>query len=436
MIVWIFVALFAAAVNYVCTAVNFSFARMRKKYIEDNDELDAEKVEKVAPYYQKTSVVLAGTQIGYLFCSSIFALSLYQSVRHMVLFWEETNFFSAVLVYAGVSAYIVIALMLYWIFTILVPGSISLVRPLSMLSSYTWFINLSGRLWKPFIFIGLFAVKKILDMKGIPCRDEVNFTYTEDEIRCIVEESHRGGRLNTLENTLIKNSFDFFDLDVRDVMIPRNDMVVLDFNDDMDVMRRNISKTHHTCYPVCMEDKDHILGFIHVKDFLESLLRGEYNIKRIMREILTVPEVMPAPALLQMMKNKRTYLAVVVDEYGGTSGLVTLEDLMEELAGEIPQNESNAPAEILRVNDHVYEFDGTVILEDVSERLQMEFDDEERNNTIGGLIFSKLERIPQVGDHVSFGGWKFTVLKMYGFRIMRVKAEMDRKEETEPDSHE
>jgi len=98
-----------------------------------------------------------------------------------------------------------------------------------------------------------------------------------------------------------------------------------------------------------MEDKDHILGFIHVKDFLESLLRGEYNIKRIMREILTVPEVMPAPALLQMMKNKRTYLAVVVDEYGGTSGLVTLEDLMEELAGEIPQNESNAPAESLTV---------------------------------------------------------------------------------------
>lgn len=287
-----------------------------------------------------------------------------------------------------------------------------------------------------FHFHRLVRGKKILDMKGIPCRDEVNFTYTEDEIRCIVEESHRGGRLNTLENTLIKNSFDFFDLDVRDVMIPRNDMVVLDFNDDMDVMRRNISKTHHTCYPVCMEDKDHILGFIHVKDFLESLLRGEYNIKRIMREILTVPEVMPAPALLQMMKNKRTYLAVVVDEYGGTSGLVTLEDLMEELAGEIPQNESNAPAEILRVNDHVYEFDGTVILEDVSERLQMEFDDEERNNTIGGLIFSKLERIPQVGDHISFGGWKFTVLKMYGFRIMRVKAEMDRKEETEPDSHE
>ena len=93
MIVWIFVALFSAAVNYVCTAVNFSFARMRKKYIEDNDELDAEKVEKVAPYYQKTSVVLAGTQIGYLFCSSIFALSYTRVSVTLVLFWEETKFF-------------------------------------------------------------------------------------------------------------------------------------------------------------------------------------------------------------------------------------------------------------------------------------------------------------------------------------------------------
>ncbi|WP_337404277.1 transporter associated domain-containing protein [Dialister invisus] len=137
----------------------------------------------------------------------------------------------------------------------------------------------------------------------------------------------------------------------------------------------------------------------------------------------------------------RIYVGKTVLERCGSGGMVSFAFLRFTAwkDGEnffMSQYESNAPAEILRVNDHVYEFDGTVILEDVSERLQMEFDDEERNNTIGGLIFSKLERIPQVGDHISFGGWKFTVLKMYGFRIMRVKAEMDRKEETEPDSHE
>lgn len=430
-------ALLSGTVNYICTAVNFSFARMRKKYIEDNDELETEQVKKVAPYYRRTSAVLAGTQIGHILCGGLFAVSLYQISRHMLIVLEETfGILPIGLVSGGIAAGVIASLMLYWIFTVLVPGSISLVKPLAMLYSHTWFINVSQTLWKPFISMGLWAVKKILDMKGIPFRDEVNFTYTEDEIRCIVEESHRSGRLTALENTLIKNSFDFFDLDARDVMIPRNNMVVLDFNDDMEVMRRNISKAHHTCYPVCMEDKDHVLGFIHVKDFLESLLRGEYNIKRIMREILTVPEVMPAPALLQMMKNKRTYLAVVVDEYGGTSGLVTLEDLMEELAGEIPQTEDAAPAEILMVNDRIYEFDGTVILEDVSERLQMEFDDEERNNTIGGLIFSKLERIPAAGDHISFGGWKFTVLKMYGFRVVRIRAELETEEGTENNSDE
>ena len=416
-------AVVSGVVNYMCTSVNFSFARMRKKYIEDNDELDPEQLKRVAPFYQETSVVLASTQLGHIICAGVFGISVYHVVRHVQSFMiEQSVSVSDFLMGTGIALFVILSIMLYWIFSILLPGSVALVKPLPMLSSHVGFIGILKKAFKPFTMIGLSLVKKVFEAMDMPFRDEVNFTYTEDEIRCIVEESHRSGRLTALENTLIKNSFDFFDLDVRDVMIPRNDMVVLDFNDDMATMRRIISKAHHTCYPVCMEDKDNMLGFIHVKDFLESLLRGEYNIKRIMREILTVPEVMPAPALLQLMKNRRIYLAVVVDEYGGTSGLVTLEDLMEELAGEIPQDEDETPAEILRLNDHTYEFDGTVILQGVSERLGMDLE-EERNNTIGGFIFSRLERIPKVNDHISFGGWIFTVLKMDGFRIVRVKAE-------------
>ena len=210
---------------------------------------------------------------------------------------------------------------------------------------------------------------------------------------------------------------------VRDVMVPRSDMVVLNYEDEIDEMRRTISKAHHTCYPVCMDDKDHILGFIHVKDFLESLLHGEFNVKRIMRDILTVPETMPAPTLLQLMKNTRTYLAVVVDEYGSTSGLATLEDLIEELVGEIPQGADQAPYEIIRKGEGVYEFDGTVILEDVSDRLEIDLAEEDKNATIGGFVFSRLERIPKVGDSIEFGGWRFTVLRVAGFRIVRLKAE-------------
>lgn len=409
--------------------VNFSFARMRKKYIEDNDEQDPALIEKVAPFYQRTSQIIGGTQVSFVLCSAVLGISLLALVSHSLVLselllgwelWAEWKWG----VYAFLALLVMGILLAYWVGTILLPGAHALVDPLPILASHTWVIRLNRHLYRLFVEAGLFVTRRIFRLRGIPFRNEVNFTYTEDEIRCIVEESHRSGRLNALENTLIKNSFDFFDLMARDVMIPRNEIVVFHFDEDLsEAMRRVLPKSHHTCYPVCIEDRDQIIGFIHVKDLLQGCLSGQLSLKKINREILTVPEVMPAPALLQLMKNRRIYLAVVVDEYGGTSGLVTLNDLVEELIGEIPQPAENVPYEIVRQKDGTYEFDGTVILEDVSDRLEIDLAGENKSATIAGFVFSNLERIPKVGDHVDFSGWRFTVLRLSGFRIVRVKAE-------------
>lgn len=409
--------------------VNFSFARMRKKYIEDNDEQDPALIEKVAPFYQRTSQIIGGTQVSFVLCSAVLGISLLALVSHslvlseLLLGWEPWAEWKWG-VYAFLALLVMGLLLAYWVGTILLPGAHALVDPLPILASHTWVIRLNRHLYRLFVEAGLFVTRRIFHLRGIPFRNEVNFTYTEDEIRCIVEESHRSGRLNALENTLIKNSFDFFDLMARDVMIPRNEIVVFHFDEDLsEAMRRVLPKSHHTCYPVCIEDRDQIIGFIHVKDLLQGCLSGQLSLKKINREILTVPEVMPAPALLQLMKNRRIYLAVVVDEYGGTSGLVTLNDLVEELIGEIPQPAENVPYEIVRQKDGTYEFDGTVILEDVSDRLEIDLAGENKSATIAGFVFSNLERIPKVGDHVDFSGWRFTVLRLSGFRIVRVKAE-------------
>lgn len=409
--------------------VNFSFARMRKKYIEDNDEQDPALIEKVAPFYQRTSQIIGGTQVSFVLCSAVLGISLLALVSHSLVLselllgwelWAEWKWG----VYAFLALLVMGLLLAYWVGTILLPGAHALVDPLPILASHTWVIRLNRHLYRLFVEAGLFVTRRIFRLRGIPFRNEVNFTYTEDEIRCIVEESHRSGRLNALENTLIKNSFDFFDLMARDVMIPRNEIVVFHFDEDLsEAMRRVLPKSHHTCYPVCIEDRDQIIGFIHVKDLLQGCLSGQLSLKKINREILTVPEVMPAPALLQLMKNRRIYLAVVVDEYGGTSGLVTLNDFVEELIGEIPQLAENVPYEIVRQKDGTYEFDGTVILEDVSDRLEIDLAGENKSATIAGFVFSNLERIPKVGDHVDFSGWRFTVLRLSGFRIVRVKAE-------------
>lgn len=409
--------------------VNFSFARMRKKYIEDNDEQDPLLIEKVAPFYRRTSQIIGGTQVSFVLCSAVLGISLLALGSHSLILlesllgwelWAEWKWG----VYVLIALLVMGLLLAYWVGTILLPGAHALVDPLPILASHTWVIRLNRHLYRLFVEAGLFVTRRIFRLRGIPFRNEVNFTYTEDEIRCIVEESHRSGRLNALENTLIKNSFDFFDLMARDVMIPRNEIVVFHFDEDLsEAMRRVLPKSHHTCYPVCIEDRDQIIGFIHVKDLLQGCLSGQLSLKKINREILTVPEVMPAPALLQLMKNRRIYLAVVVDEYGGTSGLVTLNDLVEELIGEIPQPAENVPYEIVRQKDGTYEFDGTVILEDVSDRLEIDLAGENKSATIAGFVFSNLERIPKVGDYVDFSGWRFTVLRLSGFRIVRVKAE-------------
>lgn len=397
---------------------------MRKKYIEDNDGEDPALIAKVAPHYRRTSQIISGTQVSFVISSALLGISIWGVGSHLsdlLLLLLPADW--AWLQYILIALMTLLLVMVYWLGTILIPAAKSLAFPLQVLASHTWVISWNRHLYRLPVQIGLWCAKKFLARLKIPFVNEVNFTYTEDEIRCIVEESHRSGRLSALENTLIKNAFDFFDLLARDVMIPRNVMAVLDFSDDVETMCKIISKTRHSRYPVIVEDKDQVLGFIQVKDLMESCLLGSKSVKQILREVLTVPEVMPAPSLLQLMKNRRIYLAVVVDEYGSTSGLVTLEDLVEELMGEIPQETDNVPYEIVRQKDGTYEFDGTVILEDVSDRLQIDLGDENANATIAGFVFSHLERVPKAGDKIEFAGWKFTVLRVSGFRIVRVKAE-------------
>lgn len=406
----------------VCMAARFSFARMRKKYIEDMNEENAQMVSRVIRLYDYPSFILGVCQVSFVLLLMAYSfcvmeileeiLALLASLGVSAAFWEEA---------AAGAVTVILAAMIYWIFSVQIPASRGLVHPLEELAGHVGFLHTAGKLLRPLVRFGTFVSGRLLRLQGIPVTNEVEFTYSEDEIREFVAESHRGGKISALETLLIKNSFDFFDLVTQEIMVPRGDMVVLDYDDDMDTLRKCISKAKHTCYPLCMEDKDHIIGYIHVKDFLESYVRGDKNVKNIIRDILIVPEVMPTANLLQLMRSRRIYLAVVVDEYGGTSGLVSLQDIIEELVGEMQNETDTDPHEILPCPDGTYEFDGTVILDDVEEILRIDFRSPD-TNTIGGYVFSQLERIPKAGDTVTVDKWCFTVLRMQGFRILRVKA--------------
>lgn len=280
------------------------------------------------------------------------------------------------------------------------------------------------RLGYPIIVLFNKAAKAILNAMGMKAANETELAHSEDELRMIVSASHRGGVLDQMESELIDNVFDFADRLAREVMVPRQDMCCLFTDDSFEENMRVVRETGHTRYPLCTEDKDHVIGMVHIRDLMDLDLNDaeSKNLNSVMREILVVPEGMSVAKLLQFMRRKRTHLAVVADEYGGTAGLVALEDVLEEIVGDIQdEHDNDEEAEVRRFPDGSYEFDGKVLLDDVAELLNIRLEEPEED-TIGGYIFGSLGRRPEIGDKINIGDYTFEVLQVNGFRVVRVKA--------------
>lgn len=248
-------------------------------------------------------------------------------------------------------------------------------------------------------------------------------SHSEEELREIVSASARDGQLNHVESRLIDNVFDFADRVAREVMIPRCDMVCLDIEDSLADNMDKMLATHHTRYPVVSEDKDHVLGIIHVRNFIGLSPDSDVDLRDLMGNVIAVPESMEISKVLQTMQQNRVQMVIVADEYGGTAGLLTMEDLLEEIVGDIKdEHDEERDEEVLECGDGSYEFDGVVLLDEITDLLNIEFEDPEED-TLGGYIFGLLERKPEIGDKIEVDGWSFEVLQTDGFRVVRVRAE-------------
>ncbi|MGI6093397.1 MAG: hemolysin family protein [Negativicutes bacterium] len=312
---------------------------------------------------------------------------------------------------------------LHIVFGELVPKSMAIQQAERYALFAVWPLYIFHKVGYPLILVFNKAAKTVLAFLGVKAANEADLAHSEEELRMIVSASQRGGVLDQMESELIDNVFDFADRLAREVMVPRQDMICLFADDSFDENMKIVHETHHTRYPLCVEDKDHVIGMIHIRDLMDFDMcdSADKDLKTIMREILVVPEGMSVAKLLQVMRRKRIHLAVVADEYGGTAGLVALQDVLEQIVGDIQDEHDDAvETEILRLNDG-YEFDGRVLLDDVLELLDIKLEDHEED-TIGGYIFGLLGRRPEVSDKVNIGNYVFEVLKVNGFRIVRVKA--------------
>ncbi len=262
----------------------------------------------------------------------------------------------------------------------------------------------------------------ILKLMGFQAADENDEAHSEEEIKLIIDASQKGGVIDDTESEIIQNAISFSEIFAHEIMIPRQEMKCIYQNSSFNEVMEFVKQNKHTRFPLCAGDKDQILGMIHIRDLLECKNTQHKDIlSKIVRKILFVPENKSISEILHEMMKKRIHLAIVVDEYGGTAGLLSMEDILEELVGEIRDEHDEVTEEPVKViNECVCEFDGLYLVEDAYDCLDLPYCEHEES-TMGGYVFNLLGREPQVGDKAEDDYCVYEVMTVDAMRITRVK---------------
>lgn len=309
----------------------------------------------------------------------------------------------------------------------LIPKSIALeytektallvARPMQVL---TFFFN-------PFIWLLNGFGNFVLKVLNIPHSHKGSLVHSTEELDMLVNASYDGGVLNETEKDMLHNVFKFSDLTAKQVMIPRTDMICIPIDMPLEELNKLAAENQYTRYPVYEDDIDHIIGLVHVKDLYSLSIKDEVcPISKILRDVLLVPETITMDNLVLEFKKRKGQMAIVVDEFGGTSGLVTLEDVIEEIFGDVQDEfdeEEEVTDEIKEVAPNTYIANSMMRLDEFAEFFQInekEIDDDDID-TIGGLVVKLLGRIAEVNDTVTFNNITFVVKEVDGARITKLE---------------
>ena len=290
-----------------------------------------------------------------------------------------------------------------------------------------------NRIFAPFIWVFDHVSIWILRLMGTNMVDENENAHSEEEIKIIIDASQKGGIIDETEGEIIQNAIEFSEICAHEIMVHRQDMRCLYIGSSNDVVLDYIKKNQHTRFPLCDKDKDHIVGMIHIRDIIEH--NSERNDKdflaKISRKTLFVPENKSISDILHQMMTNRVHMAIVVDEYGGTAGLLSMEDILEELVGDI-LDEHDAPIcePIKKINECICEFDGAVLIEDAFDCMNLPAVEHEES-TVGGNVFGLLGREPKAGDRVEDEYCIYEVISVDNMRITRIKIQTKPREEEE-----
>ncbi|MBM4422992.1 MAG: HlyC/CorC family transporter [Chloroflexi bacterium] len=303
----------------------------------------------------------------------------------------------------------------------LVPKSIALKYTEQVALAVGRITVVTGALFRPFIWALDSTASLVLRLIGVPPAGEHGPGYSVQELKLMVEASEKIGVIENIEREMLHAVFDFGDLTAHEVMVPRTEMRAIDADAPVHELIHLAIQHPLSKFPVYEGDIDHIIGIAHTKDLvrIQHGERREATIRGFMREALFVPDTIKLDALLHEFRSKRQHMAIVLDEYGGTAGLVTLDDLISQIMGPVSDAFDKSTPEIQRLPDGSALIEGMTLIEVVNDYFGLRLADE-NYDTIAGFMLGKLERMAKVGDTVETDGAKLKVEAMDGLRIARV----------------
>jgi len=429
--------------NAFFVAVEFSFVKVRKTRMEELSKQGNKVADIVLKQMANLDKVVGVAQFGVTFASigigwvgEATISSIIQTMFNDILPPQDAQLI-AIHTISSVAAFIFVTFV-HVALGEQVPKLISLQNTeetVLMVARPTYIVSV---IFNPFVkLLNGFCnfVLKVLKIE----RPKTSFAHSPEELDMLVDASYKEGVLNETEKEILHNAFKFSDLTAKQVMIPRTDLICLPKNITFDELKQFTIKNQYTRYPIYGEDIDDIVGFLHVKDIYACNVNNEeFKIENIMRPILCVPETITMDNIILEFKKKQSQIAIVVDEFGGTAGLITLEDVFEEIFGELQDEfDDEEEVDIKKISDNTYLTNAMVRLDEMAEFFEVDesyFEDEDVD-TIGGLVLKVLGRIAQVNDVVYWKNLSLTVKEIDGVRITKlliiVKSPFEIEEKTE-----
>lgn len=326
---------------------------------------------------------------------------------------------------AGIATGILTLLIL--VFGEISPKTMATIYAESISLTYAPLIYGLMKLLTPVVFIVNLLTTGFLKLLRVDTKkkDEV---YTESELRVIMDASHEEGIIENEEHQMINNVFDFDESCAKDIMVPRIDMAFIDVNATYEELIETFKKDMFTRLPVYEDTTDNVIGIMNVKDLILHNRKDSFSIRDIMREAYYTYEFKKTSELFIEMKNNSVPMAIVLDEYGATAGLVTLEDLIEEIVGEIrdeyDEDELNS---IKKIGDGEYMIEASIKLDDLNDVLGTEFESEDYDS-LGGYLIGLLDRLPEEGETIEENGYTFSVVSVDKNRIEKIKMSLPKNE--------